>query len=312
MLNIIKKDTSRKSNSVYYICECLLCSSIKSIRADALRRWQNSCGCYTSRIDISWYIYWKITILSYSHTEHRKPYWHALCDCWNKFIVKWEAVKSWNTKTCWCNRSKFASVNHRMYVIYWWMKQRCNYKNQISYHIYWWRWIKVEWWSYDDFFKDMYESYIQHVDQHWEKNTTIDRIDVNGNYCKENCRWATNKMQWMNTRRKRFVSFQWKTYRLSELAEKLWVKSSQIVYRISKWINLDEFFLWNPVIIRCKKWVVQKTLSWDLVNKFESIQEAYRKTLIPSPNISECCNWNRKSAWWYIWEFVTHIPWDQS
>jgi hypothetical protein len=46
----------------------------------------------------------------------------------------------------------------------------------------------------------MWESYEIHVKEYWEKNTTIDRINPNLNYCKENCRWATWKEQSLNKR----------------------------------------------------------------------------------------------------------------
>ncbi len=75
------------------------------------------------------------------------------------------------------------------------IKNRCYQKSNPSYDIYWWRWIIVEWKTFEDFKKDMYESYLEHIKKYWRKQTTIDRIDSDWNYSKDNCRWATYSEQ---------------------------------------------------------------------------------------------------------------------
>jgi len=73
--------------------------------------------------------------------------------------------------------------------------RRCKYKKQDNYKYYGGKGIKVLWKSYKKFKQDMYDSYIKHLSEHGKKNTTIDRIDSEGHYCKENCRWATWQQQ---------------------------------------------------------------------------------------------------------------------
>lgn len=132
--------------------------------------------------------------------------WEFLCDCGNKFtrlakVIKYQAEKS----SCGClqkeiysERCKKLNKTHGMtksreFKSWSSMKDRCTNPNAPKYHHYGGRGIAFcnEWILFENFYKDMGER---------PKNTTLDRIDVNKGYFKENCRWATFLEQRHNRR----------------------------------------------------------------------------------------------------------------
>lgn len=96
------------------------------------------------------------------------------------------------------NRNNIKDI--RLYNKFISIKNRVNSKNKYNLSVYRSRGIKNLWENYEEFQNDMYKSYIEHVDNFGEKNTTLDRIDNDKGYFKENCRWATWKEQRYNQR----------------------------------------------------------------------------------------------------------------
>ena len=150
-----------------------------------------------------------LTVIKYSHTErkngHVRAYWMCRCTCGKTKTARGDSIKSMKTSSCGCIHKIHGLEGTRFYRIWRHMKSRC-YNSKIVGFKYWGgRGIKVcdRWQQFVNFRDDMYNSYVRHVKKHGEKNTTIDRIDNDGDYTKENCRWATYLIQSNNNRNTR-------------------------------------------------------------------------------------------------------------
>ena len=132
------------------------------------------------------------------------------------------------------HKIKHGMCGTKFYRTFYGMKNRCNNPNVSSYKYYGERGIKFLWDSYEDFVLDMYESYKIHVKEFGEKNTTIERINNDGNYCRENCKWATVKEQNLNTSQNRRLILNGEEKTISEWSEALGISRMLICGRIDR------------------------------------------------------------------------------
>lgn len=186
---------------------------------------------------LPWEIYWNLLIISESDFKitwkNRKE---RMVKCLNKrtwkisiywvsWLLKWDIT--------WVAHWTHYMYNTDIYKKYGRLKERCNNPKHISYKNYWWRWIKCEWNTFEEFFKDMWKGYI--------KGLSVDRIDNNWNYCKDNCRWATKKTQSNNTRRNIFFEINGIKKTLKEWCDEKWLKYHTVFARIKYyWKTFEE------------------------------------------------------------------------
>jgi hypothetical protein len=151
-----------------------------------------------------------LNVVSYSHkNEKSHHFYNCKCICGKELKVILNNLINSNNPSCGCMKNiTHGMTNTRFYKIWISMKNRCYNCKDDNYYYYGARGIQIcnEWYvDFNNFYNDMYNSYINHCNQFGEKDTTLDRIDVDDNYYKDNCRWATIIEQSNNRRNNIYV-----------------------------------------------------------------------------------------------------------
>ena len=167
-------------------------------------------------------------------TKNSTSLWKCYCSLCGNFNTVDTASLNRGTKSCMCiNSMRCVEKNtthdmtySREYKTYRGMLDRCYAENNTNYSNYGGRGIKVckKWLeSFENFYSDMGER---------PQLTSIERIDANGNYEPNNCKWATSKEQSNNKRSSRKFEYKSETLTIKEIASKYNINYNRLKQRI--------------------------------------------------------------------------------
>lgn len=184
-----------------------------------------------------------------------KARWKCLCECGKHCVVCSRELRYGKTKSCGCFKLeifKTSKMTHgktytRLYGVWKELKKRCYNPSDKYYKDYGGRGITVcqEWKNNFQAFYDwaMANGYDENAPK-WL--CTIERINTNGNYEPNNCKFATIKEQANNRRSNHLLTYNEKTYTLTEWSEITGIKRKTIEYRLKSNWSIEKA-LYTPV-----------------------------------------------------------------
>jgi len=238
-LTVISRAENGKSGQVRWNCICECGVKIMARGGNLLSGNTKSCGCLQKEgkiIDLTGQRFGRLVVVSRAeNSKAGHPRWNCVCDCGGTTIADGQNLRNGHTRSCGCLIKEGAVESFRThgmhetptYGIWSCMKQRCTNPKHPSYKDYGGRGIKVceRWSEFENFYEDMGEE---------PRGLSLERKNNNGNYCPENCIYATQKEQTRNTRRTVLIEYQGKTQCMKDWAKELGINYATLRFRLQK------------------------------------------------------------------------------
>ncbi len=185
--------------------------------------------------DLTGMVFGRLTVQHREGTKNKKVTWLCRCSCGSSLAVVSQNLLDKHTRSCGCLQRELVSKRtstHRksqskIYDVWCKLVSRCQNEKDKSYASYGGRGITVcdEWLDFSNFYNDMGDA---------PKNKSIDRINNDAGYSKENCRWATKHQQTDNRRVTLWLTHNGETRSLRGWADKLNLNYARIFHRYKK------------------------------------------------------------------------------
>jgi hypothetical protein len=215
-------------------------------------------------IDITGQKFGKLTVIKIAKNKNGRVYWECKCDCGNPIqqIIESYPLRHGQTKSCGCivgeNHGK---TNTRLYQIWINMKSRCYNKNVPEYKYYGAKGVII----CNDWFNSFNVFYGWAINNGYDDNLTIDRIDVSGNYEPNNCKWVTEKAQCNNRTTNIYIEIDGEIKTLKQWCEIKNINYNMVFQRYQRYgLDLkklfdqqpidEKFFTYNGYTLNLKQW----------------------------------------------------------
>lgn len=240
------------------------------------------------RVNLLGEVFGCLRVVGGPYRKGRCTWWVCACNCGREVRVRGHSLQSGDTKSCGCfakAQTALRSTTHGMsktaiYRTWRCMLSRCYYVKDKCYNIYGGRGVVVcnRW-------KDSFENFYADMGDRPSNRHSLDRIDSNGNYCPENCRWATPIEQANNRRNTIRVCIDGVSKSLVDWAEFYGTRLDTIITRIHRGWPLEE-----AVCGRSRKKRSCHTNRYLVNDEYLSVVEASNRYDMPPQTVRERLN----------------------